>query len=426
MVKKLLPLVLFVTVYLLSSCAVRYNSLASLSVSADEITFQSVPGDPFFKEHYLVLFEQAVDHADPGAGTFKQRVWLSHKDVSAPVVMVTEGYSASAPYKSELADLLKANQIVVEHRFFGESVPEGMPWTYLTIEQAARDHQNILKYFQQLYKGSWVTTGISKGGQAALIHRALYPKLVDATVTYVAPYNLEKEDKRLLSFFETVGSEENRRKIRNFQIEILKRRDEIMPHFEDWVIGKGFSFSMDLDQVFELSVLEYPFSFWQWCVPLDDIPQTNATSQVMFDHLYRGIDFSYFSDQEAIATGPFFFQAYTQLGYYAYDASYLKDYLLYFNTDIVSNEIMVPDVGFVYDFDLSGIEKVSRRLQRADARMLHIVGANDPWSATSPDVTGLKNSIKIVDPHGCHLTRINNLPDDLKLKVMRILADWVE
>ncbi len=426
MVKKLLPLVLLVTVYLLSSCAVKYNSLASLSVSADEITFQPVPGDPFFKEHYLVWFEQAVDHADPGAGTFKQRVWLSHKDVSAPVVMVTEGYSATAPYKSELADLLKANQIVVEHRFFGESVPEGMPWTYLTIEQAARDHQNILRYFQQLYKGSWVTTGISKGGQAALIHRALYPKQVDATVTYVAPYNLEKEDKRLLSFFETVGSEENRRKMRNFQIEILKRRDEIMPHLEDWVIGKGLSFSMDLDQVFELSVLEYPFSFWQWCVPLDEIPRANATSQVMFDHLYRGIDFSYFSEQDAIATGPFFYQAYTQLGYYAYDASYLKDYLQYFNTDIVSNEIMVPDVGFEYDFDLSGIEKVSRRLQRADARMLHIVGANDPWSATSPDVTGLKNSIKIVDPHGCHLTRINNLPDDLKRKVMRILADWVE
>ena len=424
--KKLLPLLLFVTIYLLSSCAVRYNTLASLSDSADEITFQPVSGDPFFKEHYLVWFEQPVDHANPGAGTFKQRVWLSHRDVSAPVVMVTEGYSAPAPYKSELADLLNANQIVVEHRFFGESVPEGMPWTFLTIEQAARDHQNVLKYFQQLYKGSWITTGISKGGQAAIIHRALYPKQVEATVTYVAPYNLEKEDRRLLSFFERVGTEEERREIRNFQVEVLKRRDEIMPHFEDWVIAKRLSFSLDLDQVFELSVLEYPFSLWQWCVPLEEIPQPNATSQALFDHLYRGIDFSYFSEQEAIATGPFFYQAYTQLGYYAYDASYLKEYLQYFNTDIVSNELMVPDVGFAPVFDIAGIENVSRRLHRADARMLHIIGANDPWSATSPDVTGLKNSIQIIDPQGCHLTRIHNLPEDLKLKVQQILADWVE
>ncbi len=426
MVNKILPILLFVSIYLLSSCAVRYNTLSSLSVASEAVDFQSVPGDSFFEENYLVWFEQPIDHNDPGVGTFKQRVWLSHKDVAAPVVMVTEGYSAPAPYKSELADLLNANQIVVEHRFFGASVPEGMPWKYLTIEQAASDHQQILKYFQQLYKGNWVTTGISKGGQAAIIHRALYPKQVDATVTYVAPFNLEMEDKRLISFFETVGTVEERRKIRNFQVEILNRRNDIMPHFEDWVNAKGLSFSLDLDQVFELSVLEYPFSLWQWCVPLNEIPQHNASSQELFDHLYRGIDFSYFSEQEAIATGPFFYQAYTQLGYYAYDASYLKNYLVHFNTDIVSNELMVPEVGFDPVFDISGIEKVSRRLQKADARMLHIIGANDPWSATSPDVTGLKNSIQIVDPHGCHLTRINNLPDDLKLKVKEILTDWVD
>ncbi|MCA1744356.1 MAG: aminopeptidase [Bacteroidales bacterium] len=426
MVKKFLPVLFFVAVFLLSSCAVRYSTLSSLSTASDEVAFQSVAGDPFFKEHYLVWFEQPIDHANPRAGTFKQRVWLSHKHVSAPVVMVTEGYSAPALYKSELADLLNANQIVVEHRFFGASVPEGMPWQHLTIEQAANDHQQILKYFQQLYKGSWVTTGISKGGQAAIIHRALYPKQVDATVTYVAPYNLEKEDSRLIAFFETVGTEEDRRKIRHFQLEILKRRQEIMPHFEDWVTAKGLSFSMDLDQVFELSVLEYPFSLWQWCVPLEEIPPSNATSQVLFDHLYRGIDFSYFSEQEAIATGPFFYQAYTQLGYYAYDASHLRDYLTYFNTDFVSNELMVPSVGFTPVFDISGIDRVTRALQKADARMLHIVGANDPWSATTPDISGLKNSILIVDPQGCHLTRINNLPDDLKQKVKRILAEWVE
>jgi len=425
-VRKLLPILLFVTVYLLSSCAVRYHTLSSLSTASEAVDFQSVPGDSYFKENYLVWFEQPIDHDNPGAGTFKQRVWLSHKDVSAPMVMVTEGYSAPSAFKSELAELLNANQIVVEHRFFGASVPDGMPWEFLTIEQAARDHQQILKYFQRLYKGNWVTTGISKGGQAAIIHRALYPKQVVATVTYVAPYNLEVEDQRLISFFETVGTEEERRKIRHFQVEILKRRDDIMPHFEDWVNAKGLSFTLDLDQVFELSVLEYPFSFWQWCVPLDEIPQPNATSQALFDHLYRGIDFSYFSEQEAIATGPFFFQAYTQLGYYAYDASYLKDYLRYFNTDIVSNELMVPEVGFAPVFDNLSIEKVSRRLLKADARMLHIVGANDPWSATSPDVTGLKNSIQIVDPQGCHLTRINNLPDDLKSKVKQILSDWVE
>jgi hypothetical protein len=61
----------------------------------------AVQGDSFFKENYLVWFEQPLDHNNPGAGTFKQRVWLSHKDETSPVVMVTEGYSAPSPYKSE-------------------------------------------------------------------------------------------------------------------------------------------------------------------------------------------------------------------------------------------------------------------------------------------------------------------------------------
>lgn len=425
MVKKFLPILLSLIVVLLSSCAVKYKSLNALFDASNEVDYLSARGDAFFKENYLVYFEQPLDHKNPDAGTFKQRVWLSHRNITAPVVMVTEGYSAPAPYKSELAELLSANQIVVEHRFFGESTPEGMPWQYLTIEQAANDHQNIVDYFQQLYKGDWVSTGISKGGQAAIIHRALFPKAIKATVTYVAPFNLEKEDGRLLTFFETVGTEEERRRIRDFQLEILKRRDEIMPHFVDWVKEKDLSFSMDLNEVFELAVLEYPFSLWQWCVPIDEIPLPSATSLELFNHLYRGIDFTYFSDQEAIATGPFFYQAYTQLGYYGYDTNHLKGHLEYFTTDIVSNELMVPDVGFSPVFDISGIDKVISRLKKRDAEMLHIIGARDPWSATAPDVRGLKNSVLIVDPQGCHLTRISNLPDALKQKVLSVLGEWL-
>jgi hypothetical protein len=425
MIIKHLPFFLSLIVFLLSSCSVSYKSLNALLDASSEVEYLSAEGDPFFKENYLIYFEQPLDHNNPDAGTFKQRVWLSHKKNTAPMVMVTEGYSAPAPYKSELAELLSANQIVVEHRFFGESVPEGMPWQYLTIEQAANDHQNVVEYFRQLYKGDWVSTGISKGGQAAIIHRALFPKQIEATVTYVAPFNLEKEDRRLLAFFETVGTEENRRRIRDFQLEVLQRRHEIMPHFVDWVREKNLDFSMDLNKVFELAVLEYPFSLWQWCVPVHEIPLPSATSQDIFNHLYRGIDFTYFSDQEGIATGPFFYQAYTQLGYYGYDTSHLKGHLEHFTTDIVSNELMVPDVGFTPVFDISGINKVINRLEKRDVEMLHIIGAMDPWSATTLDIKGLKNSVTIVDPHGCHLTRINSLPDELRHKVLSVLGEWL-
>jgi len=425
--RKFLPLLLFVVINFLGSCAVKYDTLSSLISVDDNVSFDITSGDPFFKENYLVWFEQPIDHNNPEGGTFKQRVWLSHKNESAPVVMVTEGYSAPAAYKSELAELLDANQIVVEHRFFGESVPEdGVPWEYLTIEQAANDHHRVIEYFNKLYKQRWITTGISKGGQTAIIHRALYPKDVDVTVTYVAPYNLEREDKRLMSFFDSVGTEDQRRMIREFQIEILQRENEIMPYMEELVREKQLSFSMPLDKVIELAVLEYPFSLWQWCSSVPDKPASSFSAQELFDYLYKGIDFSYFSEQEAAVTGPFFYQAYTQLGYYSYNTSYLKNYLDYFHTDIVSNEFMVPKVDVEVVFDDSAINEITRRLHKADVEMIHIIGANDPWSSTTLDISDLKNSITVKDPNGCHLTRINNLPDYLKHKVLDTLKNWLD
>jgi hypothetical protein len=53
--------------------------------------------------------------------------------------------------------------------------------------------------------------------------------------------------------------------------------------------------------------------------------------------------------------------------------------------------------------------------------MIHIVGEKDPWSATTPDISGLKNTTLISDPEGCHLTRINTLPEELRDKVLYLI-----
>jgi predicted Zn-dependent protease len=45
-----------------------------------------------------------------------------------PVVMVTEGYSRGFNYQSELAKAMGANQVIVEHRYYGESVPDSMDY----------------------------------------------------------------------------------------------------------------------------------------------------------------------------------------------------------------------------------------------------------------------------------------------------------
>lgn len=86
-----------------------------------------------FQEYYQFWFEQPVDHSDPAKGTFRQRVLLGHKQSDAPVIVELEGYNIWSSEEGELANILKGNQLTIEHRFFDQSVPEGgIPWENLT------------------------------------------------------------------------------------------------------------------------------------------------------------------------------------------------------------------------------------------------------------------------------------------------------
>lgn len=409
---------------LLVACSPSFITSESFMGSSLDMKFNEVSCDSMFEKAFLVWVKQPLDHNNLSAGYFWQRIWLSHLSVNAPVVMVTEGYGASANYVSELAGLLNANQIIVEHRYFGESVSDSLRWEYLTVEQAAKDHHRIIKMFKRFYKGNWITTGISKGGQTAMIHRAFFSKDVDLTVTYVAPFNLSREDSRLISFFDHVATEDIRTRVKVFQTELLKRRIDILPLFKNKAEEKGLVFSMEIEKAFELCVLEYPFSLFQWCVPPDDIPGSEASANELFEHFYRVIDFSYFSEQEKNRYAPFFYQAYKELGYYSYLATSLLPYMNTINTDTVSSDFMIP-INDAISFVSERPFQIYEKLKKHNPEMIHIVGQNDPWSSTSPDINGLSKSYKFIDPDGCHLTRISTLPDTLRVKVYELINNCV-
>ena len=61
---------------------------------------------------FEIVFTQPVDHQNPEAGTFEQRVWVTHKDFSKPVVLWLEGYASRNRQMQEPTRLLDANQIV--------------------------------------------------------------------------------------------------------------------------------------------------------------------------------------------------------------------------------------------------------------------------------------------------------------------------
>ena len=80
-----------------------------------------------FTEKYVVRITQPLDHQNPSAGTFTQRVILSHVGFDRPTILITEGYGAayafSPRYQEELSKLLNANMVFVEYRYFLESTP---------------------------------------------------------------------------------------------------------------------------------------------------------------------------------------------------------------------------------------------------------------------------------------------------------------
>ena len=78
-----------------------------------------------------------------------------------------------ARHLEELCPILQANQLFVEHRYFGKSVPDSVTWQDLTVENAAADQHHIVQIFKKIYTQKWVSTGISKGGETALYHRML-------------------------------------------------------------------------------------------------------------------------------------------------------------------------------------------------------------------------------------------------------------
>lgn len=384
----------------------------------------------YYPEKYVVRITQPLDQKNPSAGTFTQRVIVAHAGFDKPTVMVTEGYGAdyalNPRYQEELTKLLDANLIFVEHRYFLESTPQPCDWTYLTAENSAYDLHNVNQTFKKLYPNSkWISTGISKGGQTTCLYRAYFPDDVDFSVPYVAPLNRGVEDGRHEPFLDKVGGKKERKAIRAYQMEIFKRKAEIVPMLEEFCKQKNLKFRIPAQEILDYCVLEYPFALWQWGTPVTIIPPLSSDTQELFKHLVEISGPDYFAIDQPNAS--FFVQAARELGYYGYDTKPFRQYLSIKDSKDYLNKIMLPDdcvdkIGYSQDL----YKKVYHYLKDNDPKMIFIYGEVDPWSATRvPDFKGKKNEQVYVQKGGSHKARISNMPPKVKEKIMNQLNEWL-
>ncbi|NQZ78076.1 MAG: hypothetical protein HRT61_18525, partial [Ekhidna sp.] len=323
--------------------------------------------------------------------------------------------------------LLDANQVIVEHRYFGDSKPDSLNYNYLNLEQATADLHRIRALLKSIYTNKWLSTGISKGGSTTLFYRYFYPEDVEVSIPYVAPLANAYEDRRIYHFLDTVGTLDCRTKIDSLQDKLFQNRTQVLAALESHSTTNDWQFErLGLAQAFEFAVLEFPFSFWQWGGSCEDIPDHKADVEELVQYFLDIDPVSMFNDESLDAFGPHYFQAANQMGYYGYEIEDFKNRLLTLDTTVNPHCSFLPK-GTVADFDDSLLTKVHQWTQTEADQFLYIYGGADTWTACAVTPSTKVDSRWFVLPNRHHGdARIANMSDDIRAEALAILSRWLK
>jgi hypothetical protein len=354
-----------------------------------------------FKEFYEITVQQTLDHSNP-KDKFNQRIYIGLQDFNAPTIIVTDGYAidyaSKSDYSNELAKELNANIVVVEHRYFGKSVPDSLNWNFLTMEQAADDYHFIKSMLDKILIGKWLSTGISKGGQAALSYKMYYPKDICASVVYGAAIKSKQTvftDTILSNLSQTSCGE----KINELQNYLFRHKTILLSLFSDFTSQKNYDFiPLDNETVLDYLLLELPFSFWQNGNKCENIPDTTFTPSNLINYVIKIVPPRFFSATNKKQLEPAFFMFYHELGYYEYN---INPFLKYLKQKNYSNTYFAPqNITFRYDNSFHKLVNTFINSNNSNC-VFFIYGQNDPWALQ----TTTSKNVFIV-PAGSHKSRI--------------------
>lgn len=386
-------------------------------VTVTEITPQNGYAREF--EFYIT---QPVNHANPNGPTFQQRIFISHVSETAPVVFMPSGYSSTPVKVAEISAQLQANQVYAAHRFMTGARPANMDWQYLTVRQSAEDFHRVVEILKKVYKGPWVSYGVSKNGMATLFHKRFFPDDVSATVALSAPLSLAPEDPRYDIFLNSAGTAADRQKIIAFQRHVLKNKVQIIPMINNYMAHSGFHYTrMNAAQIIEFEVLEFPFSFWQTTNGnCSMIPDTTATATELYNYLESYGYFDFYSDELLDYYEPVYYQAFTETGWYRLIDDNVKDLLTAVTNP--SYRMMAPP-NVTLNYNSQTMPDIINWLQTSGNNIIYIYGSNDPWSAGAIQSAGSTNSIKIVKAGANHTVAVDDLSE--KEMIYSTLNQWM-
>lgn len=392
--------------------------------------------------YYVLHFTQPVDHHDPAKGTFEQQVSLLHRNELAPfpLIVYTSGYADEAGDKPvELTTLLDANQISIEHRFYGASRPDPVDWSLLTVDQAADDEHAIIVALRTVYEGSFLSVGESKGGTTALLHRSFYPDDVRGTVAYVTPMSFNVPDPRYPAQLEQVGMpslSDCHAAVRNLAIEMLNRRARMVDQARaEATVGAHAYTRVKIGPAVEAAIAGLEWGFWQMagdghCDP-GQLPSVTDGDDALFSFLKSISPVSEYDDEQLGYYAPYYFQSYWQLGVPDYSTSYLTD--LWYGDHDYEGELPCAEPAF----DPAPMDRLQEWLQdpatdehdkvtRADLgkHLMFIYGRWDPWFGGRV-ATGLAgDSPTFIKAKGNHNTKLFTLDPADQAQAFSYIHRW--
>lgn len=453
-----------------------------LSQAEGVLSVEAIPlnaSAQFFSEKYLVVFEQPLDWERPEKGVFPQRVEIGLRTAAQATVLETNGYSLPDQFPGatgtladlgrddapEIARLLGANYVNVEHRFFGKSRPADMSnsdtryWEYHTAKNAAKDYHRIYLALSPLLGDAWAATGSSRGGQMTNVYAYFFPEDMRLYASYVAPCSSGPEDPRFYPFLYTeIGNDafgpEQAKAMRNlvldFQVELMKNKAALLPVYEmtaRQAMNCVFQGELSIDQIYDLNVLEFAVQFWQYQqisfdalreilnMPSSTPEETQAKAEAEFNMLMQvqaPVDWS-----SNFVAWPYYVNAATTYGQYHYDFSYLRKALtaagledtLSVTEDMEDGllwKLVFTDAqrdAFVYDGSFAA--SLAAFEDTTSAKLLMVFGAADPWISLRFPETDNPNVAIFIHPTAAHGANISTLPKDMRNEPISVLTDWL-
>lgn len=413
-------------------------------------------------EKYLVIFDLPLDWKDPDKGRFPLRTVFTYVDDNASNTFLCDGYFiydmdvSAFDFRRDLSHFYNTNEIEIEHRFFGESVPKNLSidnldyWEYLTDENAAEDFHFIISQFKRILHGKCMFTGASKGGQLTHMQSFFHPEDADVFVSFVAPGGSDQDAPDFFDYIYTkIGDsaygKEKAKKYRDlvleFQVEAIKHRDELAPKYYERGKNEGCVFTdfVTPDILYDMAVLEFATTTWQYYQDfdsikkiLDDKDSDPAFPDRLLNLIYETNPASVWSHNSIYFA--YYVQAAKQNGEHEYDFSFIRKALekdgsgakLTVTEDmekgLLFRMVFTPEQFEAFTFDPAVYNNMVKWSHETSSTVLMIYGQADVWySVRLPDVTDNANIHIFTLPHTSHITSFERMKKEMADEVEAIL-----